>query len=130
MSNKRQRSNRIDDEEVGYGRPPTHTRFKPGQSGNPRGRPKRRVNVGMLVQDLLRQKVDVREGNTIRRVSKLEALLLSIAARAMKGDAKAIEVILDLANDHLPLQDVVTKIRVEYVDPQNKRDYRDRVVIT
>jgi hypothetical protein len=84
----------------------------------------------MLVQDLLRQKVDVREGNTIRRVSKLEALLLSIAARAMKGDAKAIEVILDLANDHLPLQDVVTKIRVEYVDPQNKRDYRDRVVIT
>jgi hypothetical protein len=30
---------------VGYKRPPSKTRFKPGQSGNPRGRPKRQVDM-------------------------------------------------------------------------------------
>ena len=28
------------DYEIGYGRPPKHTQFKKGQSGNPEGRPK------------------------------------------------------------------------------------------
>jgi hypothetical protein len=39
--------------EVGYGRPPLHTRFKPGQSGNPKGRVKGRPSLTHAYRRLL-----------------------------------------------------------------------------
>src|SRR5687768_6396759 len=62
-------------EKVGYGRPPKHTRFKPGQSGNPRGRPKRTGNnkpLGLMVRQLLTEPITVRDGDQIRQMSRLE----------------------------------------------------------
>jgi hypothetical protein len=43
--------------EIGYGRPPHATRFKPGQSGNPRGRPKRSKNGKTLLLEALNETV-------------------------------------------------------------------------
>ena len=51
---------------VGYGRPPVHSRFKPGQSGNPKGRRKGQRNVGTVVDGELSQRIKVREGNRTR----------------------------------------------------------------
>ena len=76
--------------EVGYGKPPLHSRFRPGQSGNPRGRPKGALGLKATLRKVLGQTVTVREGKLVRRVTRLEAVLLSLIARAMKGDAKAI----------------------------------------
>jgi Family of unknown function (DUF5681) len=118
-----------EDNEVGYCRPPKHAQFRPGQSGNPKGRPKGRMNVGTLVQVLLNQKVTVREGDKVKRMSKLEAIIQSMIARALNGDAKANEMILALANEYLPAEpQTVQKIQVDFV--HTKADYSKQIVRT
>ena len=51
---------------VGFGKPPEHARFKPGQSGNPKGRPRGRMSSSSVIARLLNEKVTVREGDRIR----------------------------------------------------------------
>jgi hypothetical protein len=77
------------DYEIGYRRPPTHSRFAPGQSGNAKGRPKGSQNLSSIVARLARQPMTVKEGGRPRRVSRFEALFLTIWAQAYKGNAKA-----------------------------------------
>ena len=55
---------------VGYGRPPEETRFKPGQSGNPKGRPKGSKNLRTLFAEELRRSVTLKENGKTRRVPK------------------------------------------------------------
>ena len=55
--------------EVGYGRPPLHSRFKPGQSGNPKGRAKQSRNMRTIVQQVLSENMQIREGGRLRRMS-------------------------------------------------------------
>ena len=74
---------------VGYGRPPVHTRFKPGQSGNPRGRAKGQRNVHTVVDEVLSQRITIRERNRTRSVTKLEAVIVTMVNAALRGDAKA-----------------------------------------
>lgn len=82
--------------EVGYGKPPRHTRFKKGQSGNRKGRPKGSKNVVTLLQEVLNQKIDVSEGGHRRRITKREAMMQVTINKALKGDAKAINTIITL----------------------------------
>jgi len=82
--------------DVGYARPPLHSRFKPGQSGNPKGRPKGRKNMGLILNDILKEPISIRKGNTIRKVSTAEAMVRGLVVRAMKGDAKAWNKLLEL----------------------------------
>jgi hypothetical protein len=53
------RDNKRDDYAVGYGKPPLHTRFKKGQSGNPRGRPPGAKNLSTLLNEALNEPVIV-----------------------------------------------------------------------
>ncbi len=80
--------------EVGYGKPPKHTRFQPGQSGNPRGRPKGTKNLKTDLMEELREKIVVREGDRSQKVSKQRALLKSVVNRAIQGDARATAISL------------------------------------
>ena len=82
------------DYEVGYGKPPKHTRFQPGQSGNPRGRPKRTKNLKTDLMEELGEKIVVREGGRPQKVSKQRALLKSVVNRAIQGDARATAIAL------------------------------------
>jgi hypothetical protein len=52
---------------VGYKRPPVHTRFKPGQSGNPSGRSKGSQNLQTLFTKILAEEVSLREGANVRK---------------------------------------------------------------
>ena len=81
---------------VGYGRPPKATRFAPGQSGNPKGRPKGTRTVGAILQDVIRQKVAVTEGGKTRRVSAIEGMLRRLVNDALRGDAGAVKFLLSL----------------------------------
>jgi hypothetical protein len=78
-----------DDKEtaVGYKRPPPHTRFRPGHSGNPSGRPKRRPTFRAV---LLVELAATMPGKGPQRAgSKLQALVKSLVDTAIAGDARA-----------------------------------------
>ena len=82
--------------EVGYGRPPKHSQFKKGQSGNPRGRPRGSRNLATDLSAELGEKVTVREHGHSRTVSKQRALIKSLTQKAMNGDVRAIAAVLAL----------------------------------
>jgi hypothetical protein len=82
---------------VGYKRPPVHTRFKPGQSGNPSGRPKGRQNLQTLFHRILNEQISLREGDRIRKVSKAEAVMRGLVIGAMKGDARSVMTLFRIA---------------------------------
>jgi len=77
------------DDEAGFKRPPKGTRFKPGRSGNPRGRPKGRRNLTTDLAALLKKRIPIREDGEQRHVSGQEALLLRLFQKAVGGDLKA-----------------------------------------
>jgi hypothetical protein len=85
---------RDDDYEVGYGKPPRHTRFRPGQSGNPSGRPKGTRNLASDLSEELREKIIVTEGGKSRETTKQRAIVKTAVARALKGDMRAITVLI------------------------------------
>jgi hypothetical protein len=74
---------------VGYGRPPVHTRFKQGQSGNKRGRPKGRRNIKSELREIASKKIVVRDGETKRHISLPAANLLAHGVKGAKGDARS-----------------------------------------
>jgi len=82
---------------VGYGRPPVHTRFKAGKSGNPKGRPRGSRNLRTIIQDALTTKVVLRQGQGKRLISKLEGIVLRQVDDALKGDPKAALATLKMA---------------------------------
>ena len=82
-----------DTERVGYKLPPAATRFKPGQSGNPRGRP-RGKHSQLPFEAVLGQKVTVREDGLERRVTAAEAFILHLVKRGLEGDGAAARAAL------------------------------------
>lgn len=81
--------------EVGYGKPPKHTRFKPGESGNARGRPKGAKNVKTYLLKGLNEKVVVREGGRSRKITKLEAFVTALINGSIKGNGKSATLLLN-----------------------------------
>jgi len=62
----------LKDYEVGYGKPPTETRFVKGKSGNPSGRPKGTKNAATIFRDVTRQTIRVTENGIPREMSRYE----------------------------------------------------------
>jgi len=85
------------DGQVGYGRPPKTTRFKKGQSGNPKGRPKGSLNVATVLIKTLREKVVINENGQRKTVTKFEAALKQLVNKALGSDIRALRLLLDLA---------------------------------
>lgn len=77
-----------DDSKSGYGKPPAATRFKKGQSGNSKGRP-RGSHKRIPFDAVLGQRVTIREGGNERKVTAAEAFLLQLAKRGLEGDIPA-----------------------------------------
>jgi len=86
---------------VGYGRPPVNRQFKPGQSGNPRGRPKDHKNFATMLGETLNIKIPARGKNGGRRwLTKQQAMCEVMINKALSGDAKAFSTIVQLADKH------------------------------
>jgi hypothetical protein len=103
-----------DDAAGGYGRPPKDSRFKPGRSGNAKGRPKGVRNLKTDLTSILQKRVAIREDGELRHVTRQEAMLLTLYSKAVQGDTKASSQLLTMvtkteAQDPVPSQpDVVT----------------------
>jgi hypothetical protein len=86
--------------EVGYARPPSNRRFKPGQSGNPSGRPRGAKNFATAIEAELRARVTVTENGKRKRVTKREVVAKRLVNRAAEGDLRAIPLLLNEARAH------------------------------
>src|SRR5882672_1928432 len=87
------------DYEVGYGKPPRDTRFKPGRSGNPRGRPNESKNLSTLLSEALNEPVIVIENGRRRKVAKRQAIITQLVNRSAKADLKATQIVLAMLQD-------------------------------
>lgn len=84
------------DDEVGYGRPPKAYQFKPGQSGNPKGRPKGPRDILKTIAKHASKKVTVVENGTEKKMPKLEVVISALFNKAAKGDVPAARLIANL----------------------------------
>src|SRR5215472_11830443 len=80
---------------VGYKKPPRQTQFKPGQSGNAKGRPKGSKNCKTVFEKELRTPIPVTENGKRKKISKLEAIIKHTVNKAAGGDPKATVVVLN-----------------------------------
>jgi Family of unknown function (DUF5681) len=80
--------------EVGFGKPPRHTQFRKGQSGNPKGRARGSRNASKLLDEALKEHVIVLENGCRKTVSKLEAILTQLVNKATQGDHRATQLLL------------------------------------
>jgi hypothetical protein len=94
------------EEEVGYGKPPKAHRWKPGQSGNPKGKRKGTKHLSTIVRELAEKSVVAQDANgERRRLSRAEATLRVAFNKATRGDIRAIQVVLNLLKEYMPEPD-------------------------
>jgi hypothetical protein len=83
--------------EVGPGRPPKHSRFKPGTSGNPKGRPPRQRDLRKLVEEELDRMVSITEGGRRLKLTKREIIVRMLVNAAARGEDRALATLIKLA---------------------------------
>jgi hypothetical protein len=86
---------------VGFKRPPEHSQFKPGQSGNPRGRRKDVRNFKTDLLEELREQIPIRENGRERKISKQRAFIKALVAAAIKGDMRATTALVSFCTRSL-----------------------------
>ena len=82
--------------EVGYGRPPKFTRFKPGTSGNPKGRPRVSKNLAAAFESALSERVPVNDNGKRKKILMSEAIAKQATRKAAGGDLGALRLVVDL----------------------------------
>ena len=80
--------------EIGYGRPPKSCRWKKGQSGNSRGRPKGTKNLYTDLAEELAEGIVVSEGGNQKKLSKQRAMIKQIVNKALNGDVAATRTVI------------------------------------
>jgi hypothetical protein len=103
--------------EVGYGIPPKRTQFKPGQSGNPKGRPRRPMNIDTLLKEILFQQVTVtdQKRGVRRKATLLEVILQRVAQQAAVGNLKALRELLRIVD---PLSHLIARAAAAPADSE------------
>ena len=84
---------------VGYKKPPKHTQFPKGQSGNLAGRPRGSKNLATLVGKALDAKIVITDGDGRRKITKREAIITQLVNRSAKADLRATQILLGLMQD-------------------------------
>src|SRR5215218_3833672 len=82
----------LDTYEVGFGKPPVHSRFRKGQSGNPSGRPRRQHDsqrAKAIAMEEAYRPVTIRDGDKVRKIPAIQAVHRAQVALAAKGNGPA-----------------------------------------
>jgi hypothetical protein len=82
--------------DVGYRRPPASGRFRPGKSGNPKGRPKGSRNFLTLLEQELNKPISVTENGRKRKLTRLQAIVKRVVNSALAGDQRALLNLLEI----------------------------------
>ena len=85
---------------VGYRRPPKHSQFAKGRSGNPNGRPKGVRNFATVIEAELNTKIPITENGKRKSISKREAVAKQLVNKAASGDTKAMPLLLNESRAH------------------------------
>ena len=101
------------DDQVGPGRPPLHTRFKKGQSGNPGGRSAKTLPA--LLADALSETVYVTTDGRRRKITKREAIVMQMVDKSASADLRATKMLIEM------IKDVEHKAGVAAPPPQPRR---------
>lgn len=94
--------------DVGYKKPPKHTQFKKGKSGNKKGRPKGARGLKTDLQAELGERITINENGKSLTLTKQQLMIKQLTNAALKGDLRAIQKLSDLAltllgpDDHQP----------------------------
>jgi len=90
---------------VGYGKPPVHSRFQKGRSGNPKGRPRGRRNMSTLLSAALNAPVTFAENGRRKKLTKREAIVTQLVNKSASADLKATQIVLAMLRDVESLTD-------------------------
>ncbi len=126
---------------IGYRKPPEDSRFKAGQSGNPKGRPKGSRNLATEIEAEMNARVPITENGKKKKVSQRKIIAKQLVRKAAQGDPKAIPIIMnhDLriqhakttaeatepekisAEDQLVMQSIIDRIRRPSEAPEKRK---------
>lgn len=115
---KWRRSAQPPDYEVGYGRPPKDTRFQPGRSGNPRGRPRKQETTGALIDKALSRRVTIQENGRTKHVRVKDIIATQLTNKAAKGELRATKLLFDLMDRYCGPTEAAIEIRLLPGDKQ------------
>jgi hypothetical protein len=79
--------NKIEPDTSGYMKPPKHSQFKKGKSGNPKGRPRKPADVPAMIERVLKKKVRV--AGEDQKITLMNALFHKLRERIVAGDTQA-----------------------------------------
>jgi hypothetical protein len=79
--------------DVGYGKPPVPTRWKPGQSGNPRNKRQKHTSFAAVVDACLAASVDIVEGDRLWTLTVFQAINLQLLRKLQEGDPRALSAL-------------------------------------
>jgi hypothetical protein len=99
-------SDSSDDYDVGFKKPPTHTQFKKGQSGNPKGRPKGSTNLKTEINKVFDERIPVQRGGRQRFITGKRAVLTKIRNAGINGDGASLRLsvrLMEMADAEAPI---------------------------
>lgn len=111
--------------EVGYGRPPREHQFKPGQSGNPKGRPKKNNNFAEDILEEMSEVITIQENGKLKKITKKRALAKRLIADSLSGKISAIKLLTPILAGETNIKDEVEE-ELTSQDAQILEDYIKR----
>ena len=84
------------DNDVGYGKPPKHSQWKKGQSGNPSGKKKKELSIQEKLLKLAGEEIPVQKNGVTMSMSRMDAALMTSFGNAIKGDLPSLKFIAEL----------------------------------
>ena len=92
MATKRKKG----DYTIGHGKPPIHSQFKKGQSGNKKGRKKASPQAADVLLNAIHRMISVSENGSRRSMTKLEAAITQIVNKAVAGNPRSMQILAQM----------------------------------
>ena len=115
--------------DVGFGKPPKHSQFRKGQSGNPKGRPQGARNLKTELEEEFSERIPVKEDGKSKKVPKQRAMIKALMARAVTGDVRAATLLFTMWLKVMPVgADMPTEDELTPTDRKILEEFRMEVL--